>query len=53
MQPLAGGAPVQSTHFDAEPALVAAYTWSRDGKKIAIARARYNDSDVVMFTGFR
>ena len=25
----------------------------RDGKKFAIARARYNDSDVVMFTGFR
>ncbi|MGA9563890.1 MAG: protein kinase [Candidatus Korobacteraceae bacterium] len=53
MQPLAGGPPVQLTHFDSEPAVVAAYAWSRDGKKFAITRARYNDSDVVMFTGFR
>ena len=28
MQPLAGGAPVQLTHFDSEPSLVAAYAWS-------------------------
>ena len=27
--------------------------WSRDWKKIAITRARYNDTDVVMFSGFR
>ncbi|MFZ0803929.1 MAG: protein kinase [Terriglobales bacterium] len=53
MQPLSGGAPVQLTHFDSEPALVAAYAWSHDGKKIAITRARYNDTDVVMFSGFR
>jgi Tol biopolymer transport system component len=53
MQPLAGGAPVQLTHFDSEPAVVAAYAWSPDGKKFAITRARYNDSDVVMFSGFR
>jgi eukaryotic-like serine/threonine-protein kinase len=53
MQPLAGGPPVQLTHFDSEPATVKAYAWSRDGKKFAITRARYNDSDVVMFTGFR
>jgi serine/threonine protein kinase/Tol biopolymer transport system component len=53
MQPLAGGAPVQLTHFDSEPASVIAYGWSRDGKKIAITRARYNDTDVVMFSGFR
>jgi Tol biopolymer transport system component len=53
MQPLAGGAPVQLTHFDSEPALVASYAWSRDGKKLAITRARYNDTDVVMFSGFR
>jgi eukaryotic-like serine/threonine-protein kinase len=53
MQPLAGGAPVQLTHFDSEPAVVAAYSWSRDGKKFAITRARYNDTDVVMFSGFR
>jgi len=53
MQPLAGGAPVQLTHFDSEPALVASYAWSRDGKKFAITRARYNDTDVVMFSGFK
>lgn len=53
MQPLAGGPPVQLTHFDAEPAYVAAYAWSRHGKKFAITRARYNDTDVVMFSGFR
>ena len=44
MQPLAGGPPVQLTHFDSEPALVAAYAWSQDGKKFAITRARSNDS---------
>ena len=53
MQPLDGGAPVQLTHFDSEPAMLRAYAWSRDGKKLALTRARYNDSDVVMFSGFR
>ena len=53
IQPLAGGPPVQLTHFDSEPALVAAYTWSQDGKKFAITRARSNDADVVMFNGFK
>jgi Tol biopolymer transport system component len=53
MQPLAGGEPVQLTHFDSEPALVADYAWSKDGKKFAVTRARYNDADVVMFSGFR
>ena len=52
MQPVAGGAPVQLTHFDSEPAVVSAYAWSRDGKKFAVTRARYNDADVVMFSGF-
>ncbi len=53
MQPLSGGAPIQLTHFDSEPAVVSAYAWSRDGKKFAITRARYNDTDVVIFTGFK
>jgi YD repeat-containing protein len=44
---------VQLTHFDSEPGVVTAYAWSRDGKKIAITRSRYNDTDVVLFTGFR
>ncbi|HZP61871.1 MAG TPA: protein kinase [Terriglobales bacterium] len=53
MQPLSGGPPVQLTHFDTEPSQIVAYAWSRDGKKVAITRARYNDSDVVLFSGFR
>ncbi len=53
MQPLAGGKPVQLTHFNSEPGAVHAYAWSRDGKKFAVARGRYNDTDVVMFSGFR
>jgi eukaryotic-like serine/threonine-protein kinase len=53
MLPLAGGVPVQLTHFDSEPGVIAAYAWSPDGKKFAITRARYDDSDVVMFSGFR
>ena len=53
MQPLSGGSPVQLMHFDAEPSRVIAYAWSRDGKKIAITRNRFNDTDVVMFSGFR
>ena len=53
MQPLSGGPPMQLTHFDTEPSSIVAYAWSRDGKKLAITRARYNDTDVVMFSGFR
>lgn len=53
MLPLSGGAPMQLTHFDSEPAFVPAYAWSRDGKKFAVTRARYNDTDVVLFSGFR
>jgi Tol biopolymer transport system component/DNA-binding winged helix-turn-helix (wHTH) protein len=53
MQPLAGGPPVQLTHFDSEPGLVAAYAWTPDGKKFAITRARYDDTDVVMFSNLR
>jgi hypothetical protein len=30
-----------------------AFACSRDGKKLAITRARYNDTDVVLFNGFR
>jgi len=53
MRSLAGGAPVQLTHFNSEPGLILAYAWSRDGKKLAVTRARYNDTDVVAFSGFR
>jgi eukaryotic-like serine/threonine-protein kinase len=50
---LSGGAPVQLTHFNSEAVFVPAYAWSRDGKKFAVTRARYNDTDVVLFSGFR
>jgi serine/threonine protein kinase len=50
---LFGGAPVPLTHFASEPVFVPAYAWSRDGKKFAVTRARYNDTDVVLFSGFR
>ena len=53
MQPMAGGKPVQLTHFDTEPALLVAYAWSQDGKKIALTRTRYNARDIVMFTGLK
>jgi eukaryotic-like serine/threonine-protein kinase len=53
MLPLSGGAPVQLTHFNSEAVSVPAYAWSRDGKRFAITRARYNDTDVVLFSGFR
>jgi Tol biopolymer transport system component len=53
VQPLAGGAPFQLAHFESEPSRVAAYAWSRDGKKLAITRSRYNDTDVILFSGFR
>jgi eukaryotic-like serine/threonine-protein kinase len=53
MQPLGGGPAVQLTHFETEPSAIIAYAWSRDGKKIAITRSRYSDTDVVMFSGFR
>jgi eukaryotic-like serine/threonine-protein kinase len=51
MLSLSGGTPVQLTHFDS--AYVPAYAWSTDGKKFAVTRGRYNDTDVVLFSGFR
>jgi eukaryotic-like serine/threonine-protein kinase len=51
--PLAGGDPVQLTHFDSEPLLVIAAVWSRDGKQLAVTRRRRNTTDAVMFTNFR
>jgi dipeptidyl aminopeptidase/acylaminoacyl peptidase len=53
MVSLSGGAPVPLTHFGPEPVYVPAYAWSKDGKKFAVTRARYNDTDVVLFSGFR
>lgn len=51
LQPLPSGKPLRLMHFSEEPSDIVAYAWSRDGKKIAITRARYNNSDVVLFTG--
>ena len=53
MVSLSGGAPIPLTHFASEPVFVPAYAWSKDGKKFALTRARYNDTDVVLFSGFR
>jgi serine/threonine protein kinase/Tol biopolymer transport system component len=53
MQPLAGGPPVQLTRFETEPALITRYAWSKDGKKLAVTRQKYNARDIMMFTGYR
>jgi Tol biopolymer transport system component len=53
MVSLSGSVPVQLTHFGSDPVSVPAYAWSKDGKKFALTRARYNDTDVVLFSGFR
>ena len=53
MLPLSGGKPVRLIHYDEEPSFISAYRWSRDGKTIAITRSRFNDTDVVMFSGLR
>jgi Tol biopolymer transport system component len=44
-QPVAGGPPKQLTHFNSD--LIFYYAWSRDGKKLALARGR-KTSDVVL-----
>jgi Tol biopolymer transport system component len=48
-QPLAGGPPVQVTHFE-EP--VDYFDWSPDGKRLAVSRSS-SLSDVVLITNFR
>lgn len=52
-QPLDGSKATQITHFDSEPLFIASYSFSPDGKQIAIGRARVNDSNLVMFSNFR
>ena len=49
-QPLNGDAATTVLQFDSEPLLIKAYDWSPDGKKLAITRAPYHDTDVVMFS---
>jgi Tol biopolymer transport system component len=52
-QPLDGSMATQVTHFETEPLRTSAFSFSPDGKRIAIGRARVNDSDLVMFSNFR
>jgi len=53
MQPLHGGHPVTLMHFAEEPTCIRGVSWSPDGARIAVARSRFNDSNVVLFTGLR
>ena len=52
-QPLDGTPALQITHFSSEPLAIPAFAFSPDGKKVAITRAKANDSDVIMFQNFR
>ncbi len=49
VQPLDGSAPRQLTHFTDDRAILD-FAWSRDGKRLAIARATAT-SDIVLFKG--
>jgi len=51
VEPLGGGPPVRLTHFDSESAQVKPVPGRRTARS-SPSRARYSDSDVVMFTGF-
>ena len=53
LQPITGGPAIQLTHFTSEPGVIPAYAWSQDGRKLALTRALYDDTDAVLFTGFR
>ena len=44
---------VLSQMFQNEPADILAVAFSPGGKKVAVTRARANNSDVVMFSNFR
>lgn len=49
-QPLSGSAAKTLLQFDSEPLRILAYDWSPDGKKLAVTRAPYHDTDVIMFS---
>ncbi|HMD32494.1 MAG TPA: hypothetical protein VKG84_11335, partial [Candidatus Acidoferrales bacterium] len=49
-QPLAGGAPKQITNFSS--GLIFGFSWSRDGKQLAMARGS-RTSDIVLIGNFR
>jgi len=48
-----GGHPITLMDLADEPACISGVSWSPDGRKIAVARTRYNDSNVVFFTNLR
>jgi hypothetical protein len=50
VQPLDGGAPRQLTHF--ADRTIADFAWSRDGTRLAVARATVTN-DIVLFKGLR
>jgi len=52
-QPLDGSPAIQILRFDSEPMAIQSFGFSQDGKKIAVARARDADSDLMMFSNFR
>jgi len=51
VQPLDGSAPKQLTHF-ADNRTIGDFAWSRDGKRLAIARFTVTN-DIVLFKGLR
>lgn len=53
LRSIEGGSPIRIMHFEEEPSSIESYAWSKDGRKIAVRRARFNDTDIVLFTGLR
>ena len=51
VQPLDGSAPYQLTHFT-DNRTITDFSWSRDGKRLAVARATFT-IDIVLFKGLR
>jgi len=51
VQPLSGAPPRQLSHF-ADGRAILDFAWSRDGKRLAIARAK-TTTDIVLFRGLR
>jgi serine/threonine protein kinase len=49
-QPLDGKPATTVLHFDSEPLLIPAYDWSPDGKRLALVRAPYHNTDVITFS---
>jgi serine/threonine protein kinase/Tol biopolymer transport system component len=52
-EPLDGSAATQLTRFEGEPLITNSVTFSRNGRKVALTRRRYNTTDAVLFTNFR